>query len=58
MPEAAASCDVGTYFGKYFLMKKLAATADVLVEAPGRVTPGHEVPDADLLAAVSEVHAG
>src|SRR5205823_14531471 len=25
MPEAAASCDVGTYFGKYFLMKKLAA---------------------------------
>lgn len=25
MPEAAASSDVGTYFGKYFLMKKLAA---------------------------------
>jgi eukaryotic-like serine/threonine-protein kinase len=25
MPEAAASNDVGTYFGKYFLMKKLAA---------------------------------
>ncbi len=25
MPEAAGSSDVGTYFGKYFLMKKLAA---------------------------------
>jgi eukaryotic-like serine/threonine-protein kinase len=25
MPEAAASNEVGTYFGKYFLMKKLAA---------------------------------
>src|SRR2546421_2169583 len=25
MPEAAASSDVGTYFGKYFLLKKLAA---------------------------------
>src|SRR5882724_11325495 len=25
MPEVAASSDVGTYFGKYFLMKKLAA---------------------------------
>src|SRR5438270_189192 len=25
MPEAAASSDVGTYFGKYFLVKKLAA---------------------------------
>src|SRR3989454_12476088 len=25
MPEAAGSIDVGTYFGKYFLMKKLAA---------------------------------
>ncbi len=25
MPEAIASSDVGTYFGKYFLMKKLAA---------------------------------
>jgi serine/threonine-protein kinase len=25
MPEAAASSDVGSYFGKYFLMKKLAA---------------------------------
>ncbi|MFL5886033.1 MAG: 3-dehydroquinate synthase family protein, partial [Thermoleophilaceae bacterium] len=30
----------------------------VLVESPGQVTPGHEVPDADLRAAVSEVHAG
>ena len=25
MPEVAANSDVGTYFGKYFLMKKLAA---------------------------------
>ncbi|HEY6051557.1 MAG TPA: protein kinase, partial [Thermoanaerobaculia bacterium] len=25
MPEAAVSSDVGSYFGKYFLMKKLAA---------------------------------
>ena len=25
MPEVAAASDVGTYFGKYFLMKKLAA---------------------------------
>jgi serine/threonine-protein kinase len=25
MPEVAATSDVGTYFGKYFLMKKLAA---------------------------------
>src|SRR5256714_11785518 len=25
MPEAAGSSEVGTYFGKYFLMKKLAA---------------------------------
>ena len=25
MPEAAAASDAGTYFGKYFLMKKLAA---------------------------------
>jgi shikimate kinase / 3-dehydroquinate synthase len=30
----------------------------VLVEAPGEVTPGHEVPDRELLAAVAEVHAG
>jgi shikimate kinase/3-dehydroquinate synthase len=30
----------------------------VLVEAPGEVTPGHDVPDAELLAAVEEVHAG
>ncbi|MEA2387907.1 MAG: shikimate kinase / 3-dehydroquinate synthase [Thermoleophilaceae bacterium] len=29
----------------------------VLVEAPGRVTPGHEVADADLRAAVEEVCA-
>ena len=29
----------------------------VLVEAPGRVTPGHDVSDADLLAAVEEVRA-
>src|SRR5436190_23710397 len=25
MPEVAANSDVGTYFGKYFLLKKLAA---------------------------------
>jgi shikimate kinase/3-dehydroquinate synthase len=30
----------------------------VLVQAPGEVTPGHEVDQADLLAAVREVHAG
>jgi shikimate kinase/3-dehydroquinate synthase len=30
----------------------------VLVQAPGDVTPGHEVDPADLLAAVEEVHAG
>jgi shikimate kinase / 3-dehydroquinate synthase len=30
----------------------------VLVEAPGAVTPGHEVPSAELRAAVEEVHAG
>jgi shikimate kinase/3-dehydroquinate synthase len=29
----------------------------VLVEAPGRVTPGHDVPDGDLRAAVEEVCA-
>ena len=29
----------------------------VLVEAPGRVTPGHAVPDADLRAAVEEAFA-
>ena len=30
----------------------------VLVEAPGEVTPGHEVGPAALRAAVEEVHAG
>jgi hypothetical protein len=30
----------------------------VLVEAPGQVTPGHLVADADLHAAVAEVHGG
>jgi shikimate kinase/3-dehydroquinate synthase len=30
----------------------------VLVQAPGEVTPGHDVDQADLLAAVSEVWAG
>jgi shikimate kinase/3-dehydroquinate synthase len=30
----------------------------VLVQAPGEVTTGHEVDQADLLAAVQEVHAG
>jgi shikimate kinase/3-dehydroquinate synthase len=30
----------------------------VLVEAPGEVTHGHEVPGADLRAAVEEVHSG
>ena len=30
----------------------------VLVEAPGRVTPGHEIPPGALEAAVEEVHAG
>ena len=30
----------------------------VLVEAPGEVTPGHDVADADLLAAIEEVRAG
>jgi shikimate kinase/3-dehydroquinate synthase len=30
----------------------------VLVQAPGEVTPGHEVDARDLLAAVSEVHGG
>jgi shikimate kinase / 3-dehydroquinate synthase len=30
----------------------------VLVEAPGEVTPGHEVGSAELRAAVEEVHAG
>jgi shikimate kinase/3-dehydroquinate synthase len=30
----------------------------VLVEAPGEVTPGHEVDPAALRAAVEEVHAG
>jgi 3-dehydroquinate synthetase len=30
----------------------------VLVEAPGDVTPGHEVAAEDLRAAVEEVHAG
>ena len=30
----------------------------VLVEAPGEVTPGHEVAPAELRAAVEEVHAG
>ena len=30
----------------------------VLVEAPGEVTPGHEVAAEDLRAAVEEVHAG
>jgi shikimate kinase/3-dehydroquinate synthase len=29
----------------------------VLVHAPGEVTPGHDVPQSDLLAAVEEVHA-
>jgi 3-dehydroquinate synthetase len=29
----------------------------VLVEAPGEVTPGHEVPAGDLRAAVEEVSA-
>jgi shikimate kinase/3-dehydroquinate synthase len=29
----------------------------VLVEAPGEVTPGHEVPDADLLAAIEELRS-
>jgi shikimate kinase/3-dehydroquinate synthase len=30
----------------------------VLVEAPGQVTPGHDVPPAELRAAVDEVHSG
>ena len=30
----------------------------VLLEAPGAVTPGHEVAPADLVAAIEEVHAG
>jgi shikimate kinase / 3-dehydroquinate synthase len=30
----------------------------VLVEAPGQVTPGHDVDAAELRAAVKEVHAG
>ena len=30
----------------------------VLVEAPGEVTPGHEVAAEELRAAVEEVHAG
>ena len=29
----------------------------VLVEAPGLVTPGHDVPPAELRAAVEEVHS-
>jgi shikimate kinase/3-dehydroquinate synthase len=29
----------------------------VLVESPGRVTPGHDVPEAELRAAVEEVCA-
>ncbi|MFL5846987.1 MAG: bifunctional shikimate kinase/3-dehydroquinate synthase [Solirubrobacteraceae bacterium] len=34
-----------------------ASTPFVLVEAPGRVTPGHEVAETDLLAAVRELAA-
>ena len=30
----------------------------VLVEAPGRVTPGHELDPAELRAAIAEVHSG
>ena len=30
----------------------------VLVQAPGEVSPGHDVDERDLLAAVAEVHAG
>lgn len=30
----------------------------VLLEAPGEVTPGHEIAEADLRSAVEEVHAG
>jgi 3-dehydroquinate synthetase len=30
----------------------------VLVEAPGQVTPGHDVPPAELRGAVEEVHSG
>jgi shikimate kinase/3-dehydroquinate synthase len=30
----------------------------VLVDAPGEVTPGHHLTDADLLAAIAEAHAG
>jgi 3-dehydroquinate synthetase len=30
----------------------------VLVEAPGEVTPGHDVEAGELRAAVEEVHAG
>jgi shikimate kinase/3-dehydroquinate synthase len=29
----------------------------VLLEAPGEVTPGHELPDSDVLAAIAEVRA-
>jgi hypothetical protein len=29
----------------------------VLLQAPGEVTPGHEVSEAELRAAVEEVHA-
>jgi shikimate kinase/3-dehydroquinate synthase len=29
----------------------------VLLEAPGEVTPGHELSDADVLAAIAEVRA-
>ena len=29
----------------------------VLVEAPGAVTPGHHLPEADVRAAIEEVHA-
>jgi 3-dehydroquinate synthetase len=34
-----------------------ASVPFVLVQAPGDVTPGHAVADADLLAAVEEVHS-
>ena len=57
LPEHVAGVDPGAVIALAARDKKRRGgrVPFVLVEAPGRVSEGHEVADADLLAAVEEV---
>ena len=59
LPQRVDGIDVGSVLALVERDKKRGSGAVpfVLVEAPGKVTPGHSVPESELRAAVEEVCA-